>query len=84
MFTKNFGLGDKIMKDYIFCKNLTKADVKEEIEDFSLSTLKLKFDEAVKEYEKRSETRLGRLVANRELPILKYAKEIIGENSCMI
>ena len=42
-----------------------------------LSTLKLTYDEAVAEYEKRKETRLGRLVANRELPILKRAKEII-------
>ena len=75
------------INNYFLCRITDfgeKQLTKEEIEDFNLSTLKLKFDEAVKEYEKRSETRLGRLVANRELPILKYAKEIIGENSCMI
>lgn len=75
------------INNYFLCRITDfgeKQLTKEEIEDFNLSTLKLKFDEAVKEYEKRSETRLGRLVANRELPILKYAKEVIGENSCMI
>lgn len=54
-------------------KNLT-AD---EIESFHLSTLKLKFDEAVSEYERLSSTKIGRLVANRELPILKHAKAIL-------
>jgi hypothetical protein len=50
---------------------------KDEIENFHLSTLKISFEEAVKEYEKCSNTKLGRLVANRELPILKQAKHII-------
>lgn len=70
------------INNYFLCKatefgekNLTQ----EEIEDFNLSTLKLKFEEAAKEYEKCSDTKLGRLVANRELPILQYAKDIIGE-----
>ncbi|MBO5073144.1 MAG: hypothetical protein J6C32_09285 [Eubacterium sp.] len=48
----------------------------DEIESFHLSTLKLTYDEAVCEYENRSDTKLGRLVANRELPVLKRAKEI--------
>jgi ADP-ribose pyrophosphatase len=55
-------------------KNLTI----DEIENFHLSTLKLTYDEAVREYENRANTKLGRLVANRELPILKRAKEIIN------
>lgn len=55
-------------------KNLTV----DEIESFHLSTLKLTYDEAVHEYENRANTKLGRLVANRELPILKRAKEIIN------
>ena len=54
-------------------KNLTQ----DEIEEFHLSTLKLTFDEAVKEYEKLSCTKVGRLIANRELPILKHAKVIM-------
>jgi hypothetical protein len=35
------------------------------------------FEEAVKEYKKCSNTKLGRLIANRELPILERAKQII-------
>ena len=54
-------------------KNLTR----DEIEDFHLSTLKLTYEEAAAEYEKRQETRLGRLIANRELPVLRRAKEIL-------
>ena len=55
-----------------------KAGIYESTEKH-LSTLKLNYDVAVAEYEKCKETRLGRLVANRELPILKRAKEIIGD-----
>ena len=58
--------------------SVDQAGVHESIEKH-LSTLKLTYDEAVAEYEKRKETRLGRLVANRELPILKRAREIIGD-----
>ena len=54
-------------------KNLTQ----DEIEEFHLSTLKLAFDEAVSEYEKRSSTPLGRLLKNRELPILNHAKTVL-------
>lgn len=54
-------------------KNLTK----DEIECFHLQTLKLSYEEAVNEYEKRSCSKLGRLLANRELPILHQAKLIL-------
>ena len=54
-------------------KNLTK----DEIEDFHLSTLRLRYDEAVGEYERCACTRIGRLIANRELPILRRAKELL-------
>ena len=56
-------------------KNLTK----DEIEKFHLSTLKLTYDEAILEYEKCRNSKLGRLIANRELPIIKKGKEIIDE-----
>ena len=49
----------------------------DEIESFHLSTLKMTYEEAVMEYENRKSTRLGTLVANRELPVLHRAKEII-------
>ena len=54
-------------------KHLTK----QERDDFHLSTLKMTYEEAIEEYEKCSCTKIGRLIANRELPILKRAKEII-------
>ena len=71
------------INNYFLCKvksfgekNLTQ----DEVESFHLSTLKLTYDEAVREYENRANTRLGTLVANRELPILHRAKEIIDES----
>lgn len=68
------------LNNYFLCKikafgnrNLTQ----DEIEDFHLSTLKMTYEEAVREYEKRRETRIGRLIANRELPVLLRAKEMM-------
>ena len=68
------------INNYFLCKiksfgekNLTQ----DEIESFHLSTLKMTYEEAVMEYENRKSTRLGTLVANRELPVLHRAKEII-------
>ncbi len=65
------------LNNYFLCKVVSFGDkhlTQDEIEDFHLSTLKLTYEEAVAEYEKRRETKLGRLIANRELPILKKAK----------
>ena len=65
---------------YFLCKVLSFGDrhlTQDEVDCFHLSTLKLTFDEAVKEYERCSSTKLGRLIANRELPVLRYAKEIL-------
>ena len=70
------------INNYFLCKvqsfgekNLTQ----DEIDSFHLSTLKLTYEEAVHEYENRKNTRLGTLVANRELPVLIRAKEIMEE-----
>ena len=57
----------------------TKHLMPDEIEQFHLSTLKLSYDEAVAEYELRTETPLGRLLAQRELPILRHAKQILDQ-----
>ncbi len=68
------------INNYYLCRITRFGEKKltqEEVEDFKLSTLKLKYEEAVKEYEKCSGTKLGRLVANREFPVLKCAKEIV-------
>ena len=51
----------------------------DEIEEFHLSTLRLSFDEAVQEYERRRDSALGRLIYQRELPILKRAGELVKE-----
>ena len=51
----------------------------DEINKFHLSTLKLSYEEAIREYEKSESYSLGRLIANREIPILKRAKEIIDK-----
>lgn len=67
---------------YFLCKIKSFGDrnlTQDEIEDFHLSTLKMTYEEAAGEYEKRRETKLARLIANRELPILMKAKEIIDQ-----
>ncbi len=54
-------------------KNLTR----EEQDTFHLSTLKLSYADAVREYRLRSATKLGNLVAGRELPILYHAGSLL-------
>lgn len=71
------------INNYFLCKvkSFGEKDLtQDEVESFHLSTLKLTYDEAVREYENRANTRLGTLIANRELPILHRAKEIINES----
>lgn len=68
------------INNYFLCKVKSFGDThltEDEMHSFHISTLRLTFDEAVAEYEKRASTRLGRLIKNRELPILMAAKEII-------
>lgn len=68
------------INNYYLCKIVSFGDknlMQDEIECFHLSTLKLTYEQAVEEYEKCSVTKLGRLVTNRELPILKYAKKLV-------
>ena len=73
------------INNYFLCKVLSFGEkhlMEDEINSFHLSTLKLTYEEALKEYENRSNTKVGRLVANRELPILKRAKGIM--DSCRL
>ncbi|MBQ9438169.1 MAG: NUDIX hydrolase [Lachnospiraceae bacterium] len=68
------------LNNYFLCRVISFGDknlTQDEIEDFHLSTLKMTYEEAISEYEKRRETKLGRLIANRELPVLIRAKEIM-------
>ena len=65
---------------YFLCKVVSLGArhlTADEIEKYHLSTLKLGYDEAVAEYERCSNSRLGRLIANRELPILRRAKALL-------
>ena len=68
------------INNYYLCKAISFGEknlMSDEIEEFHLSTLKLTYEQAINEYEKCSCTKIGRLVANRELPILKRAKKIL-------
>ena len=68
------------INNYFLCRIVSFGEkhlTKDEIEDFHLSTLKLKYEEALAEYERCRCTSLGRLVANREVPVLKKAKELL-------
>lgn len=66
---------------YFLCKVLSFGEkhlMPDEIEDFHLSTLKMTCEQALAEYEVCSCTKIGRLIANRELPVLKRAKYLIS------
>ena len=68
------------INNYYLCKVISFGEknlMQDEIEDFHLSTLKLTYEDAISEYERCSCTKIGRLVANRELPILQQAKKMM-------
>ena len=70
------------INNYYLCRAVEFGDknlTKDEVESFHLSTLALSYDEAIREYEKRADTPLGRLIARRELPVLRQAKNILDE-----
>lgn len=70
------------VNNYFLCKIVSVGEkhlTQAEIEDFHLSTLKLTYEEAVDAYEKQTNTKLGRLITNRELPVLKQAKKLINK-----
>lgn len=66
---------------YYLCRALSFGEkhlMPDEISDFHLSTLRLTADEAETEYRRRACTPIGRLIAARELPVLRRAREIVG------
>ncbi len=68
------------INNYYLCRVISFGDKKlteDEINSYHLSTLRLTYDEAIAEYEKRSETKVGTLIAKRELPVLHRAKQIL-------
>lgn len=71
------------INNYYLCKVTSFGEkhlTKDEIEDFHLSTLRLSYWDAEKEYQKCAETKIGKLIADRELPVLRRAKVLLGEN----
>ncbi|MCR5552186.1 MAG: NUDIX hydrolase [Oscillospiraceae bacterium] len=49
-----------------------------ESETLHLETLRLTYEDALREYERCALDKLGRLLANRELPVLQRAREILA------
>ena len=73
------------LNHYFLCRALSFGErqlTRDEIEDFHLSTLRLSYDEALREYEARACTPLGRLIARRELPVLRRAGTLLGLAHC--
>ena len=75
-------IGRRNLNNYFLCKvnsfgskNLTQ----QELTDFKLSTLRLTYEQAVEEYKKHSSKKWGRLLLNRELPVLEHAKKVLEE-----
>ena len=65
---------------YFLCRLLSFGNrhlTEDELDKYHLSTLKLDYEAAIAEYERRACTPLGRLIANRELPVLKQAKALL-------
>ena len=60
-----------------------KSLTRDERERFRLTTLKLRWEEALREYEACRAYALGRLIANRELPVLRRAKELLDASSAV-
>ena len=68
------------INNYYLCKAISFGEkhlTPDEINEFHLSTLKLSYDEALREYNRCANTRIGKLIAARELPILKQAKNLL-------
>ena len=69
------------LNNYFLCRALSFGErhlMPDEIDDFHLTTARLTYEEAVREYDMRAVTRIGRLMKQRELPVLMRAAEILG------
>ena len=68
---------------YYLCKMKSRGEqelIDYEKNDFKMKVLTLSYEEVVKLYEQQTDKKLGRLLANRELPILKIAKKWLDEH----
>ena len=72
------------INNFYLCRVLSFGEkhlTDDEAKVFHLSTLKLSYDEAVREYENNLKSMLGRIIYNREKPVLTRAKEILDNKS---
>lgn len=72
------------INNFYLCRVLSFGEkhlTDDEAKIFHLSTLKLTYDEAAREYENNLTSMLGRIIYNREKPILTRAKEILDNQS---
>ena len=70
----------KNVNSYYLCRTLTLGEAhmtEDEKKLYHLSPVSLTCEEAVEAYERGRETKIGRLVANRELPVLQLAKQAL-------
>ena len=70
------------LNHYFLCRVTAFGErrlTEDEADKYHLSTLKLGYGAAVAEYERCACTPLGRLIADRELPVLKRARELLEE-----
>lgn len=68
------------INNYYLCRVISFGErhlTEDEANRWKLSPLKISYEEAISEYEENSNSRLGRLIRQRELPILLRAKEIL-------
>lgn len=75
------------INNYFLCmvKSLGERHLtRDEEQYFHLTVLKLSYEAAIKEYKRRSNTQLGTLIANREIPVLRQAKKLLDEESWKI
>lgn len=73
-------IGRHNLSNYFLCKVNSFGErhlTEDEQKVFHLQTMRLTYDQALAEYEKNLAYPFGRLVAHREVPILKRAKELI-------
>nr|WP_308509475.1 hypothetical protein [uncultured Stomatobaculum sp.] len=69
------------LNHYFLCRVKSFGETKltrDEEEEFHLKKMKLRYEEALAAYEAGLDSRLGRLLAKRELPVLKRAKTLLG------
>lgn len=68
------------LNHYYLCRALRfheRALTEQEIHDYHLSTMKVTYEEALQEYERCRDSRLGRLIAQREVPVLREAEHLL-------